>query len=133
MEVQLISFKQAVALKELGFPQDISQSTSYGEYDENGDFWGLDQYYGEISYAAPTLELVAKWLREEKNIWINIWVDSEDNEHNKHNIIFYEQVCYGKDNKIISNKGTFVHLTYEQALSAGIDKAIEILKKNDND
>lgn len=127
MELHLVNFKQAIALKELGFPQDISQSTSYGEYDEDGDFWGLDQYYGEISYAAPTLELVAKWLREEKNIWVNVWADSEDNEHNKFNTVFYEQVCYGKDNKIISNKGIFVHLTYEEALSAGIDKAIEIL------
>ena len=123
MESQLVNFKQAVALKELGFPQDISQSTSYGEYDENGDFWGLDQYYGDISYAAPTLELVAKWLREEKQIYLHIrrLFATSIIKHKDCYCFYYSTKDYDETSYVSEFD------SYEQALSAGIDKAIEIL------
>ena len=127
-ELDLVSFTQAKDLKDLGFPQETD---SWSYYDIDGKCTPHLQKGGHKEYCcdAPSLDLVVKWLREEKNIWVNVWADSEDNEDNKFNTVFYEQVCYGKDNKILSNKGTFVHLTYEEALSAGIDKALEILKK----
>lgn len=128
VELDLVSFIQAKDLKDLGFPQE---TYSWCYYDIDGKCTPYLQKGGHKEYCcdAPSLDLVTRWLREEKNIWVNVWADSEDNEHNKFNTVFYEQVCYGKDNKITSNKGTFVHLTYEEALSAGIDKALEILKK----
>ena len=135
MELQLVNFKQAVALKELGFPQDISQSTSYGEYDESGDFWGLDQYYGDNSYAAPTLELVAKWLREEKGMLISVyclltsgywWNISKDFAYT----VKYKDMAeiHSPLNIAVPEGDSFGYETYEDALSAGIDKAIEMLK-----
>jgi len=112
------SFEQAKALKELGFPQDEPYIyLNNGEFDIkalNKKVWFEHQPY----YACPTLSLVQKWLREEKDLIITIgYYDTKD-------CFFYE----------LYEEGNFVncikeHETYEQALSAGIDKCIELLKQ----
>lgn len=121
MELQLVNFVQAKALKKLNFPIGDYLEEMVPVYTESGKFVysdGLDQE----DYFAPTLELVSKWLREEKNIHIcpiyyssktykTEWYSCEVNQHQINNDEEYS--------------------TYEGALIAGIDKAIEILKNNE--
>lgn len=119
-ELQLVSFEQAKALKELGFPQGGLRNAYYGP---NGECvpvnvcspidWELD---------APTLELAAKWIRKKHNMLIEISQGGYPTSVHcfcgkfKHGYI-YE----GKDIKEFNS--------YEEALSEGIDKVIEILKE----
>lgn len=67
MQLNLVSFKQATALKNLGFPA-LSADWSYRNDGELYNFVDDDGYVT----AAPTLELAAKWLREEKQIMIDM-------------------------------------------------------------
>lgn len=119
MELQLITFKQAKALKELGFPQGGLRNAYYGPDGECVPInvcspidWELD---------APTLELAAKWLRENTGIFINVGL-CVDFQYQ-----VYLQTTLDKDHNIISSASQ--HSSYEEALSAGINKAIEILKE----
>lgn len=147
MKLQLVSFEQAKALKELGFPQDepcyhcgqafVTKKFAY--YDRFTHEWIVpfnemnDTYYRAISlngkhenngewYSRPALELVAKWLRDEKKIYIDVTLG-----HTQGNIVW----CASLNNL---GKGSFMlgdikHVdSYEEALRASIDEAIEILK-----
>ncbi len=115
MELQLVTFEQAKALKELGFDEYLD---IYYDIDNC-----LNSCYSDEAkprkYDAPTLELVAKWLREEKEIFIC--------PHKATKVS--KAVC-----TIYYPVNTNIHTEYEifddydEALSWGIDKAIEILK-----
>ena len=120
MELQLVSCEQAKALKELGFPQDLFYGTFYFATLESVNpipFCGMP--FTNTHIVCPTLELAAKWLREKKDLWIHICKPNSDltkwsssvNRISSH----LWRICLEFD-------------SYEQALSAGIDKAIEILK-----
>lgn len=140
MELQLVSFEQAKALKEVGFPQNIYTSQVYLEktipHDIIAKECGLSDWqciggtviscsssynkYGVDTCRCPTLELVAKWLRDKKNLWIKISKGGYDKSaHCFLGDYIYEDATHIKE-----------FATYEDALSAGIDKAIEILKTN---
>lgn len=118
MQLNLVSFEQATALKNLGFPA-LSADWSYRNDGELYNFVDDDGYVT----AAPTLELAAKWFREEKEIIFCPTI-----------VMFYDEVQYSI-NEIYNGTGRCIGVcghklynTYEQALSAGVDKAIEILK-----
>lgn len=125
MELQLVTFEQAKALKELGFPQgyDFSNwNNSY--YDEDGIEYADCSLYGDYDFmtSAPTLELASKWVRENTGIFINVGL-CVDFQYQ-----VYLQTTLDKDHNIISSASQ--HSSYEEALSAGIDKTIEILKED---
>ena len=147
MKLQLVSFEQALALKELGYSQDDSKfcypvitvrmQNTYEGYPYSfspGDIINLLEESANGSYFigivsdddlinAPSLEEVAKWLRDEKNLWIEISKGGyEKSAHCFLGDYIYEDATHIKEFN-----------SYEEALSAGIDKAIKILKKNDND
>lgn len=119
--LQLITYKQAIVLKELGYPQKAI--TSIGWYTPNGQLQNssinttISLLEGEC--VAHSLELVVKWLREEKDIHVcpiyystkidnSEWYSCEVNQHQ------------------INNDAEYA--TYEDALLAGINEAIKILK-----
>lgn len=121
MELQLVSFTQAKTLKKLGMPINIQKFCYAGDgnlyYIVNKDF-----------YPAPTLELAAKWFREKKNLFIII------SNYNTSFMTPDKEVGYMfMLNTTCPVKALYdsekLYDTYEQALSAGIDKAIEILQK----
>lgn len=120
MELKLVNFEQAKTLKKLGFPQRAI--TSIGWYSTNGQLSNssidvpLDLLEGEST--APTLEFVTKWLREEKGLWIEI----SKGGYEKSAHCFLNDYIYENETNIKEFD------SYEEALSAGIDKAIEILK-----
>lgn len=155
MELKCASFEQAKALAELGFPQ-----SEYGpHYKENGEPENGLTDLGEGIYFVPTLELVAKWLRNEKKInvqvveyinedrpvdisyIINIYFDRNDGYRHATYIdtplddlmqkYSYESKNWSDEqldfyyNEMENHK---YFIDYEEALSFGIDKAIEILK-----
>lgn len=116
MELQLVSYEQAKALKELGLPQrNRDYDKWYSKTRELDNYTNLDT----IECFAPTLELAAKWLRDEKDIFIEIMLDLGGGYNVKYcklpwtNTLFDNEVGFFDD--------------YEEALSAGIDKVIEVL------
>lgn len=121
MELQLVTSEQAKALKEVGFPLEYEEI----EYEEP---WGGFNSYISDKPILPPLELVAKWLRECKNIHVvanpSIYKDAET--------YHYAIVQMNK-----TPRGKYGFKTFEDALSAGIDEVINILKNecpdNNND
>lgn len=113
MKLQKVTHKQARILKELGFPLQYAE-VSFFTNETNSLY---DKESGEI-YELPYLELVAKWLREEKNLNVMIGI---------YNTCYYYEL-YESFDYINLNHRTDNYPTYEEALSAGIDKAIEKLK-----
>lgn len=129
-ELQFVTFEQAKALKELGFPQDMIG----GYYSEicKPEVRGLlvHKIVVDTMYASPSLELVAKWLRDEKKmqVEVNYVCDGCFRCY-----VFMMNRCYSDIKSIaVENKDDkskfYRYVSYEEALSAGIDKAIKILK-----
>lgn len=129
-----VSFETAKLLKKKGFPQDFDEVLTV--YPTRGSLKGRicdfrtfsfspERNYGSIS--APSLYVAQKWLREEKDVWVNVWAGCDDIEKSFWNTVYCEQVCYGEGGYISSNEGTYRHSTYEEALESGIAKALEII------
>ena len=150
------TFEQCVKLKELGFdlynyhtqmyyatqcycegnnpisfdtigPGDLISSPKMKE-DEN-DGWIEDEDYCVL---APTMSQAAKWLREVKDIIIGV---DFDNWYGKYECHLYKRMGYDgtliRDtygSMLVTNESNEDFDTYEQALSAGIDAALELLK-----
>lgn len=127
IQEEYVTFEQAKALKELGFPQNEPYIyLDSGEFDIkalNKKVWLEHQPY----YACPTLSLVQKWLREENEYEISIEAFPHKYEK-KYNITIVDANHYSNYH---SYECVFYETkdTYEQALSARIDKCIELLKK----
>ena len=131
-----VSFEQAVRLKELGFDWKCNHyyDTQTKEFlpvdwfDYDGDVDADDLYDNNppkdiISYrvSAPTLAQAQKWLRDVKKILILIDILRKNEK------IFYWKIFNSETFWIYSSDPDFD--TYEQALSAGIDKALQILRE----
>lgn len=139
MKEQLISLETAKLAKEKGFNEECShyydlddsnklKHTIEGfKYNEDCmvnielEFHNHDNFN---RHAAPTQSLLQKWLREEHNIHIQLHYDCKykywefrnfilnkyiDKEHNK---VYFECIGYN---------------TYEEALEAGLSKALSII------
>lgn len=136
MNLDIVSYEQALALKKLNFPiPEFSGPLCYYSVNKNIE-WG-EEITNDQTYA-PTLELVAKWLRDEKDILIdicythseNICITKIEEQNNKlvsNNITkninkyMYKLITYG----CINNLKSIEYDTYEAALSSAIDKAID--------
>lgn len=137
MKLELVTFKQAKLLEELGLPHLDHEGFCY----KNDG--GLTQpiYTGEwCNTFAPSLELAAKWLRKEKKLSISVsWMP---------NIKKYNCICSDmnytpkehpskdaykmyKEQFEVRKNGNDWFDDYEEALSVGIDKAIEMLAKKE--
>lgn len=120
MELQFVTFEQAKCLRELGFPQDTSIQDVYGDGELRRCFYPEDCTWYRDIVTAPSLELAANWLREEKLIHIFITHLNADTNWWEYNIetINGDFVDHGK-----------MYKSYDEALSAGIDSIIKLLKK----
>ena len=120
-----VSFKVAKLLKEKGFDENTLMV-----YSQNGNFMpdgAIEDTY-QVFYAAPTLQMTMKWLREEKKIGIDINTNFSLDGDNKW---YYE---YGFC--IFQLFGTFKtfaqcdyngYKTYEEACEAGSKYYLENL------
>lgn len=128
MELRTVRFDQAKKLKDLGFPQRIydylyldGELTSKEEYDEMdcGGPFSVELSESEC-LSAPSLELVAKFFRQEKQLFIHIDYDFHDNKKP-----YKCELC--KFNGMTCHVGWFNN--YDEALSSAIDKCIHIIKE----
>ena len=123
MKEEYVTYKQAVKLKELGFDWKVDRSYTYvikesarEEWDEEECQWCT--VYDCNFYPKPRLDQAQKWLREVKHIYVYP-------EINCLKKWFAKAVDMERNEDLIWD-GTMFD-TYELALSAGIDKALELL------
>lgn len=119
-----VTYEQSVKLKELGFGWECSAYY----YMDSKEFRGNispdnHNYRSEIVASAPTHSQAQKWLREVKNIIIIV-----EPMYAKNRFAFNYAIFTFKDKPITLEQSYKACINYEQALSAGIDKALEILK-----
>lgn len=121
-----VTYEQAVKLKELGF--DLECNYWYYNVTKQIIFThGCEWFYFEDMTKAPTLAQAQKWLREVKQLEVNSTYDVVCKE----GWFFYKNdlanVCIIDSDKMGDN----FYASYEEALSAGIDNVLEMLKEND--
>lgn len=128
----LVTYEQAVKLKELGFDWECYQyynddeelwtytSMGYGDDCRN---WNDKDYaaIGNAKCSAPTLAQVQKWLRvrASRQLILNVGFDGQ----------YYWYICQPDGTVIDGEDESITYQTYEQALSACIDKSLELLKE----
>ena len=147
-----VTFEQAEALKELGFdwyhhhaqmyyatqcycegnnpfsfdtigPGDLISSPKMKE-DEN-DGWIEDEDYCVL---APTMSQAAKWLREVKGITVLVNIATNKETFITKKVFYFK---WFNSEFILSGVSKDHYASYEEALSAGIDRALELLKQPD--
>lgn len=125
LKLELVNFEQAKALMELGFPQLNADYSYSASGDELVHFVDSEDYV----ISAPSLELVAKWLRKEKRIYVSHLFINTFGGYGYYNVLIS---CHSssiiKEGELI-DKFYRVNDSYEAALSVGIDEAIEILER----
>ena len=133
MEDTRINFETAKLVKEKGFPQETNR-LEIPYYNYKGEFkgdvsdWRIRRYLrgedtSDIEFvSAPTQSLLAKWLREEHNLHINISSLSMN--------------CFSFMLEKLDDTGTTLcggHLgklnykTYEQAYEIGLQEALRLI------
>ena len=122
-----VSFGQAKALKKLGFNWGAMKGYAHfpGEKVKsfNAQEENINSKYSKWHFAAPTLAQTQKWLREVKGIAINVIAHDGGYYHWEGVYLPSAPINYST----VLYKDRFS--SYEEALSDGIDKAIEILKE----
>lgn len=120
-----VSFETAKRLKEAGFSEKVT--SVYAHVYKGEDGWRLRNGYIEDDYnhyewlniSAPTLWQAQKWLREEKEIEVSVaWCRRRKSYYYWYGELFCpdEDVKFGYD-----------FPSYEAALSAGIDAALNLI------
>lgn len=124
-----VSFEQAQALKELGFDWKCNHFYHIEDEGNTAFLSSYDNHNGRSKkfVSAPTLAQVQKWLREVKGILVYASPSVRKNEPIKW-MIGVVHLLDKRENKRDWWIGAIKHDTYKQALSAGLDKALELLK-----
>ena len=123
IEEQFVSFDTAKLLKVAGF--DVPCTS---QYTEGKCIWNVSYPYNfnqdEFGYSRPTQALAARWLRDVHHYAVCIWYSAE------HEKWFY---AHGNlDNMMFDEEysiSDFIYDSYEQALEAGLQEAIKLIKK----
>ena len=125
MKEDYVNFEQAKKLKELGFDRKCYTFYHWDNWCELSHS-GICENHNmfEKCISAPTLSQSQKWLREAKDI-IVLATCNIDYEKG------HEWYCFVDKDVNIEDPEQFYE-TYEQALSAGIDKALNFLKAENN-
>ena len=122
-----VTFEQAVKLRELGFDWECFFPYTDGKIIINHPCpinWNNHGYTGYELISAPTLCQVQKWLREVKEIFVYSQITRQPELKGKH---YWEITSKNGETLDCIPYGKLFD-TYEQALSAGIDNALELLK-----
>ena len=120
---QFVSFETAKLLKEAGF--DVP---CFNQYTDRGTVWHCDCpenfNISQCATSCPTQALAAMWLREEHHYAVCVWFSKA------HDKWFY---AYGDiENTMFDEEysiSDFIYDSYEQALEAGLQEAIKLIKK----
>lgn len=135
IEESFVRFGTAKLLKEAGFDVPcrgvyVTDRTGYYEFREYDNKQTADDLCRDTEdgfqyeYLAPTQALAAKWLREVHHYAVCVWYSAE------HEKWFY---AHGNlDNMMFDEEysiSDFIYDSYEQALEAGLQEAIKLIKK----
>lgn len=132
-----VTYEQAIKLKELEFNwechyryninKQLVPNVVYSNCGVDSDDLAVDVNFrciGDIS--APTLSQAAKWIREKYNLFIHVYLHLDDCWlYEIQYIFYYDYHKYKPEDEQWWRP-------YEQALSAGIDQALELLKQQNN-
>ena len=83
-----------------------------------------------VFYSAPTQSLLQKWLREVRNIFVEILMDKTTTP--KFAVEIWEYSHFGNYKQIIQKKW-YLYRTYEEALESGLQEALEELISKNNE
>ena len=129
-----VTYEQALALKKLGFDLGVDHVYNKdGELIEETRYmddytayvnYNIEKYGGDI-ISAPTLSQAQKWLKKNKKI--DIIVSLEDETY-----VQYQVEIYIRKKCVSPRYNHGFYETYEEALSRGITKSIEIIEKEDD-
>lgn len=137
-----VTYEQALVLKELGFNENCSHYYENDELVASHELFYADEYYFREEYiisvdtlsmnfndnsydnanrlSAPTLEQAQNWLKDNKNIYpFYVFIL-------KHS---WNYVVYDVEMAEPIKCSTISYNSWEEALSAAIDKCLEILKE----
>ena len=131
-----VSFDTAKLLKEVGFEANLKTIYVEEEKDEWA-FWDSgakrsDYNYFDDTIACPTQALAARWLREAHGIHVssNIFMDSANDADGKtvDEWTFWSYNLFDNSGRIIEESDDRYD-SYEEALEAGLQKAIKLIRK----
>ena len=139
MNEDFVTYKQAVKLKELGFDWECNHyyNVDHVLCENNNEPFSIftkDTYYENHNNdndwsticSAPTLAQAAKWLRE-KDICVTSNINIRGGKYK-----FNWSITLFKEGRGIWDESV-IYDTYEQALSVGIDKALNLIEKGDSE
>ena len=125
-----VSLEVAKLLKDTGFDWECKEyyynfaTTGWSlSFDDNFVNWNS---WSERYISAPTLDVAQRWLREVKNIDINILTDF-DSVKRLYYVRYVVKDGHYKTYYITKNQSYVYFNTYEEAQEAGINEALEIL------
>lgn len=132
---EICTYEVAKLAKEKGFPQDeCGVNIGYYAFDGlrnihplvNSFAWYDDEYKHENLYLAPTQSLLQRWLREERGVIVEVFVDDDSNMPLTYNIHQYkdwnwECVCHHHGNYYAVNDW---ELCLEDALKYALENLV---------
>lgn len=127
-----VTYKQATELKELGFDWEYGKGFQYKTY--YNSLKRLGQFDEEITTTeipAPTLSQAQKWLREKHNIIIVIDTYFKNYLDDDYSKAEFQYVIIDMNHNAVRKQSKYddeIFDNYEQALSSGIDKALELIR-----
>lgn len=134
IEESYVSFDTAKLLKEVGFDVPcrgvyVTDRTGYYEFREYDNkqttddlCWNTEDGF-QYEYLAPTQALAEKWLREVYNVAIYSLYDDDMEQW------FYVVDAFTKNPVIDVFQSGSEYDSYEEALEAGLQEAIKLIKK----
>lgn len=121
--VSHVSREVSELLRKVGFDWP-----SIGYYNKLGFFHNAIPQYGELK--APALDVAQKWLREVKNIWVEVLLVNATDPHYRVDLVNASR--YNNSYGILHDAYYKEYETPEQAQEAGIKKALELILEREN-
>lgn len=128
MTEELVTLETAKLLKAAGFKEDVSSFYELVYKGGSGPEYEIDESYDAQNYntdvysiSAPTQSIAQKWLRETKNLHIEI-------SYMHGNYWIYDILTIPEHDLVGLSDRPIIHYgTYEEALEAGIQEALKLI------
>ena len=131
MKEEYVTYEQSQALKRLGFKEETTHYYVNFKSDGEVKLWSCnppDNHNARLSInevcSAPRLDQAVAWMREEKGIFVGVIYDNNMSNYNPYGFRVQIPMC--------NDRSALGFHEYNQALSAGIDKALELLTIKSN-
>ena len=130
-----VTYEQAEKLADLGFDYKCIACYNEEEFDYTGEYSNYNLgYYHDNLISAPNIYQAQKWLREKHDIIVLVDTYFKNYMNEDFSKAEFEYVIVDMNNNALrkaSHENKELFEFYENALSAGISKAIEYIEEND--